>query len=140
MLAACIHCATSAHAHEAAQTCLEPAWGSSCNGLHCFMFVHVWAFRCGAFVPGRLQEKGVGADQEWQSILRRPLFAGAEQSASASLVHLIDIFVERQHLLWKVCLPPCLTSTPFSSRSPNHADRMANGMHAWQPERDVCIA
>jgi hypothetical protein len=51
----------------------------------------------------RLQEKGVGADQEWQGILRRPLFADAGDSASASLAHLTDIFVERQHLLWKVC-------------------------------------
>ena len=45
----------------------------------------------------------MGTDQEWQSILRRPLFADAERGASASLAHLTDIFVERQHLLWKVC-------------------------------------
>jgi hypothetical protein len=51
---------------------------------------------------GRLQEKGVGNDALWLSILRRPLFARAADDASASLAHLTDIFVERQWLLWKV--------------------------------------
>jgi hypothetical protein len=50
----------------------------------------------------RLQEKGVGNDQEWLSILRHPLFSRAADGMSTSLQHLIDIFVERQHLLWKV--------------------------------------
>lgn len=54
---------------------------------------------------GRLQEKGVGNDAEWLSILRQPLFARAGDDASASLVHLTDIFVERQCLLWKARPP-----------------------------------
>ena len=50
----------------------------------------------------RLQEKGVGTDQEWHSILSKPLFARAADETSASLAHLSEIFVERHHLVWKV--------------------------------------
>lgn len=65
----------------------------------------------------RLQEKGVGADAEWQSILAKRLFARADADVSASLAHLTDIFVERHHLLWKVgfcapCLPCCSCKGP----------------------------
>ncbi|CAL8471120.1 g10662 [Coccomyxa elongata] len=49
----------------------------------------------------RLQEKGVGNDAEWLSILQRSLFATSADDVSASLAHLTDIFVERHHLLWK---------------------------------------
>ena len=50
-----------------------------------------------------LQGQGVGKDAEWASVLRDPLFAGAADcGGSASLAHLLDIWVERQHLLWKV--------------------------------------
>lgn len=56
-------------------------------------------------VPRRqreLQGKGVGKDAEWAAVLRRPLFAAASDGGSASLSHLLDLWVERQHLLWKV--------------------------------------
>jgi hypothetical protein len=49
-----------------------------------------------------LQGKGVGREAEWAAVLSRPLFAGASDGGSASLSHLLDIWVERQHLLWKV--------------------------------------
>ncbi|KAI3425283.1 hypothetical protein D9Q98_009050 [Chlorella vulgaris] len=48
-----------------------------------------------------LQGKGVGREAEWAAVLSRPLFAGASDGGSASLSHLLDIWVERQHLLWK---------------------------------------
>lgn len=48
----------------------------------------------------RLQEKGVARDEAWKSVLNRSLFRDARQE-SASLEHLVRIFVERQHLLWK---------------------------------------
>lgn len=50
----------------------------------------------------QLQGKGVGKDAEWAGVLREPLFAGASDGGSASLGHLLDLWVERQHLLWKV--------------------------------------
>ncbi|KAK9829524.1 hypothetical protein WJX72_006318 [[Myrmecia] bisecta] len=49
----------------------------------------------------RLKEQGIGKDAEWGSILSRPLFAGAGAGGSASLDHLVQIFVERHHLMWK---------------------------------------
>lgn len=52
-----------------------------------------------------LQGKGVGQEREWGEVLARPLFAGASDGGSASLSHLLDIWVERHHLLWKVRLP-----------------------------------
>ncbi len=56
-------------------------------------------------IAGRLQEKGVGNDAEWLSILQRSFFARSADDVSASLAHLTDIFVERHHLLWKVQHP-----------------------------------
>lgn len=51
----------------------------------------------------------MGQDQEWHSILRNPLFTKAADETSATLAHLSEIFVERQHLVWKVsCLIRCL--------------------------------
>lgn len=44
----------------------------------------------------------MGTDQEWHSILSKPLFARAADETSASLAHLSEIFVERHHLVWKV--------------------------------------
>ncbi len=49
-----------------------------------------------------LAGKGVGADAAWAALLSRPLFAAASDGGSASLGHLLDIWVEQQHLLWKV--------------------------------------
>ncbi|KAL4419888.1 hypothetical protein ABPG75_006986 [Micractinium tetrahymenae] len=48
-----------------------------------------------------LQSKGVGKDADWAAVLRQPLFAQASDGGSASLGHLLDLWVERQHLLWK---------------------------------------
>ena len=60
-------------------------------------------------VQRKLSDQGVGRDAEWAALLRQPLFsagaaAGGEEECggSASLSHLLDIWVERQHLLWKV--------------------------------------
>ena len=53
----------------------------------------------------RLQDKGVGTDQEWHSILQRPLFTTAADKTSAILAHLSEIFVERHQLVWKVEFP-----------------------------------
>ena len=55
----------------------------------------------------RLQEKGVGTDQEWHGFLQRPLFSTAANETSATLAHISEIFVERHHLVWKVrCIGP----------------------------------
>ena len=59
-----------------------------------------------ALCVASLQDKGVGSDQEWLALLRASLFAEAAGGVSASLAHLTDIFVERQHLLWKVGAGP----------------------------------
>ncbi|KIZ00582.1 hypothetical protein MNEG_7378, partial [Monoraphidium neglectum] len=50
---------------------------------------------------GRLQGQGVGKDSWWGALLQRRLFQGAGDGGSASLAHLVSIFVERSHLLWK---------------------------------------
>lgn len=52
----------------------------------------------------RLQGTGVGKDLEWLSVLSEKPFKGASDHGSASLGRLVDIFVERHHLLWKVRL------------------------------------
>jgi hypothetical protein len=49
----------------------------------------------------RLQGQGVGKDAHWTSLLAKPLFAGAGACGSATLAHLVSIYVERSHLLWK---------------------------------------
>lgn len=43
-----------------------------------------------------------GRTPAWAQTLGRPFFAQAV-SDSATLDHLVEVFVERQHLLWKVC-------------------------------------
>lgn len=50
---------------------------------------------------GRLQGQGVGKDAWWGALLERRLFAGAGDGGSATLAHLVSIFVERSHLMWK---------------------------------------
>ena len=50
----------------------------------------------------RLQDKGVGKDAEWGSLLEKPPLRHADDTDSATLSHAVDIFVERHHLLWKV--------------------------------------
>ncbi|GAB4815863.1 hypothetical protein N2152v2_002909 [Parachlorella kessleri] len=49
----------------------------------------------------KLQEKGTGNDSDWAYLLSQPVLRDADDGGSASLGHLVDIFVERQHLLWK---------------------------------------
>lgn len=49
----------------------------------------------------RLQGQGVGKDSYWKSLLDRRLFKEAGDGGSATLSHLVSIFVERSHLLWK---------------------------------------
>ena len=49
-----------------------------------------------------MREQGAGKDAEWNAILADPLFSNASDGGSASLSHLVDIFVERHHALWKV--------------------------------------
>ena len=50
----------------------------------------------------RLQGQGVGKDLEWRAVLSEKLFARASDEGSATLGRLVDIFVERNHQLWKV--------------------------------------
>ena len=49
----------------------------------------------------RLQGQGVGKDAWWGSLLQRKLFARADDGGSATLGHLVALFVERGHALWK---------------------------------------
>jgi hypothetical protein len=42
-----------------------------------------------------------GEDPVWAAVLARPPFAGASDGGSASLAHLVDVFVQRQYPLWK---------------------------------------
>jgi len=50
----------------------------------------------------------VGKDAEWGSLLEKPPLRHADDTDSATLSHAVDIFVERHHLLWKVCFNPSL--------------------------------
>jgi hypothetical protein len=43
----------------------------------------------------------VSLDAEWRATLAAPLFTGATCGGSASLEHLVDIFVERHNSLWR---------------------------------------
>ncbi|DBA78426.1 hypothetical protein WJX79_008278 [Trebouxia sp. C0005] len=49
----------------------------------------------------KLQDKGVGKDAEWGSLLEKPPLRHADDTDSATLSHAADIYVERHHLLWK---------------------------------------
>lgn len=55
-----------------------------------------------SFVSCRLKDKGVGRDGEWGSLLGKPPLLGASAEDSATLSHLLSLFVERHWLLWKV--------------------------------------
>ena len=55
-----------------------------------------------SFVPCRLKDKGVGRDGEWGSLLGKPPLLGASAEDSATLSHLLSLFVQRHWLLWKV--------------------------------------
>jgi hypothetical protein len=54
----------------------------------------------------RLVEKltacnALAMDGQWSEVLAAPPFAGAHADGSASLEHLVDLFVERHHGLWR---------------------------------------
>ena len=49
-----------------------------------------------------LREKDVGKDAEWTNIMADPFFLGADDGGSATLAHLVAIYVERSSSLWKV--------------------------------------
>ena len=61
----------------------------------------------------RLQDKGVGKDAEWGSLLEKTPLRHADDLDSSSLSHAADIFVERHHLLWKVRLNPWVFNIRF---------------------------
>ena len=86
----------------------------------------------------RLQEQGVGKDSEWGSVLRRPLFSRASDGGSASLAHLVALFVERQHTLWKV-RAVCRTRRALSASVLSAAVvvRMRRRARAHLPFRDA---
>lgn len=48
-----------------------------------------------------LQEKGTAKDTAWTSLLARKLYAKASDHGNASLGHLVSLYAERSHLLWK---------------------------------------
>lgn len=49
----------------------------------------------------KLQSMNVGSDSRWTSVLSSSPFVNATLDDRPSLERLVDIFVERQHLLWK---------------------------------------
>ena len=54
-----------------------------------------------------METKGVlhaGRGLEWQSLLGDAHFADASDQDSATYSHMVDLFVERHHQLWKVRL------------------------------------
>ncbi|GIM07875.1 hypothetical protein Vretimale_11930 [Volvox reticuliferus] len=53
----------------------------------------------------RLQDKGAAKEPYWKELLSRRLFSGATDGGSASLSHLVGLYVERSGELWK---PPDL--------------------------------
>lgn len=49
----------------------------------------------------KLKDKGVGTGSVWATSLSSPPFSATLQGGNVGLSHLVDIFVERQHLMWK---------------------------------------
>ncbi|KAG2488363.1 hypothetical protein HYH03_013053 [Edaphochlamys debaryana] len=54
----------------------------------------------------KLQDKGAAKESWWKELLARKLYAGASDGGSASLSHLVGLYVERSGELWKP--PPLL--------------------------------
>ena len=52
-----------------------------------------------------------GRGLEWQSLLAEPHFANASDKGSATYSHMVDLFVERHHQLWKVRVD-CIYGSP----------------------------
>eukprot|EP00210_Caulerpa_lentillifera_P006380 g6094.t1 len=50
---------------------------------------------------GKLKDKGVRFGSEWDAILTNKFFSKADDGGSASLNHLVNLFVERHHMLYK---------------------------------------
>lgn len=50
---------------------------------------------------GKLQGQGAAREEAWQQLKQRKLYAKASDHGSNSLGHLISLFVERSHQLWK---------------------------------------
>lgn len=73
------------------------------------LFSHLSHVQC------RLQDKGVGKDAEWGSLLEKAPLRHADDVDSATLSHAVDIFVERHHLLWKVQSLLLRLSVPIST-------------------------
>ncbi|MEW5297992.1 MAG: hypothetical protein WDW36_001159 [Sanguina aurantia] len=71
---------------------------SSCVMLVEAMLLHPLAL---PRLLAKLNEKGVAREKHWAALLQRKLFADASDEGSASLGHLVNLYAERSHLLWK---------------------------------------
>mmetsp|Transcript_7991 Transcript_7991/g.23577 ORF Transcript_7991/g.23577 Transcript_7991/m.23577 type:complete len:721 (-) Transcript_7991:247-2409(-) len=49
----------------------------------------------------KLNDQSVGKGLDWQAVLGEPLFREAPDHGSESYSHLVDLYVERSHPLWK---------------------------------------
>lgn len=49
----------------------------------------------------KLNGQGAAKGLEWQALLNDPFFVNATDHDSATYSHVVDLFVERHHLLWK---------------------------------------
>ena len=110
----CAAAASSAVEGEGASISPEPAAG--CESADSALRRAVLLFPVAVVrLMERLQGAGVGKDLEWRAVLGEKPFTGASDHGSASLGRLLDIFVERHHLLWKVRLKICcLTQTAIN--------------------------
>ena len=81
----------------------------------------------------RLCEKGMARSQEWDGLLQRPPFKGASAGGSASLEHLVSLFVERSYELWKDSeIQKCLKSAASAcADSPEDEDLRALRMEIF---------
>ncbi|GLC35077.1 hypothetical protein PLESTM_000276900 [Pleodorina starrii] len=71
---------------------------------------------------GKLQDKGAAKESYWKELLSRRLFSGASDGGSASLSHLVGLYVERSGELWK---PPDLLA--LLRRAAEEAADVADG-------------
>eukprot|EP00775_Hariotina_reticulata_P003344 gene3344-3620_t len=62
----------------------------------------------------KLHSQGTAREPIWQQLLARRLFAKASDHGSLSLSHLVSLFVERSHQLWKA---PEVESFPATERN-----------------------
>lgn len=52
-------------------------------------------------LSGKLKDKGVRFGSDWDRILKNKFFSKSDDGGSASINHLINLFVERHHMLYK---------------------------------------